>query len=151
MVGLYLVISRPAGLGLLAGLLTLKPIVATPIWIAILEGFSVSVTTLEPAHFLTLLPGAGLTIVIVFIFRPLFSGPTAGPARLLLALDCARWLNSFLLVLPFGSSPGTDELPCVLALIGLALPTVFAVVALVAVFTHGKTRSGPPAGSDTPG
>ncbi len=134
-VGLYLLISWPGSLGLMAALLTLKPIVATPIWVAIIQGFSISTDRLQPAHFLSLLPGAGLTLLIVLVFRPLFSGPQAGSALILVAIDCARWLNSFLLILPYGDNSGGILIRCISALLGLALPTVFAVVALRTVLT----------------
>jgi hypothetical protein len=125
-IGLYLVVKRPSNLSQMAGLLTLKPIVTTPIWFSIFN--SLRGDRFVPAHFWSILPGAGLTIIIVLTFWRLFSGPTAGDARTLLVLDCARWLNSFLIILPYGLDFGT--LPCCFAMTGLTLPTVFAVVAL---------------------
>jgi hypothetical protein len=53
----------------------------------------------------------------------------------LLVLDCARWLNSFLLILPYGNV-GIVALGCIFAIIGLTLPTVFAVVALTLSLTR---------------
>jgi hypothetical protein len=129
-IGFYLVLTRPNRLSLMAGLLTLKPIVATPIWLAILANSFNSVPhRIELAHFLSVLPGASLTLAVVIVFRSLFSGPRAGIARTLLVLDCARWLNSFFMVLPF-SSRGNGVFGVILALLGLTLPTVFAIVAL---------------------
>ena len=129
-IGLYLVVNRPNELSLMAGLLTLKPIVTTPIWFAILSTLRSPIDKLEPTHFLSILPGASLTLIIAFAFRHLLSGPRAGSARTLLVLDCARWLNSFLYTLPYGGSVERGSLACVFGLIGLILPTVFAVVAL---------------------
>jgi hypothetical protein len=134
--GLYLVANKPNDLSVMAGLLTLKPIVTTPIWFAIIGTLHSPVDKLEPAHFLSIVPGAGLTVITVLAFRPLFSGPRAGTARMLLGLDCARWLNSFLLNLPYGGITGGGSLVCLFALIGLALPTVFAVVALTTSLTR---------------
>jgi hypothetical protein len=129
-VGLYLVITRPNDLSLMAGLLTLKPIATTPIWMALLAYFDRSTgNKMGLSYFYAILPGAGLTLVAAILFRHLFSGPGAGSALTLLALDCARWLNSFLMSAS-GSNPRAGSLACVFALIGLALPTVFAVVAL---------------------
>lgn len=130
-IGLYLYVNRPDDLGKMATYLTLKPIVATPIWFAIIYTLLPPfIHKLEPAHFLTLLPGAGLTIVIVFMYRHVFTGPSAGSAIILLVLDCIRWLNSFLLILPYGG--GTNgPLNCLFAFIGLAMPSVLAVVALM--------------------
>ena len=119
-VGLYLVVKRPGPLGLMAGLLTLKPIVTTPIWLALLQ--NTNAYRLTPANFLAILPGAGLTLIAFMVFRPLFSGPQADNARILLVLDIARVLNSFLMWLL--------GLICVLGPIGLALPTLFALAAI---------------------
>ena len=130
-IGLYLYVNRPDDLGKLATYLTLKPIVATPIWVAIISTLlPPAIHELEPAHFLTILPGAGLTIVIVLMHRHVFTGPRAGSAKVLLVLDCIRWLNSFLLILPYGG--GTNGLlNCLFAFVGLAMPSVLAVVALI--------------------
>ncbi len=139
-VGLYLVTTRPNDLSLMAGLLTLKPIVTTPIWMALLASLDRPAgNTMEPSYFYAILPGASLTLVAAVLFRHLFSGPRAGRAQTLLALDCARWLNSFLI---FASSSNTraGPLACVFALIGLALPTMFAVVALT--LSLATTREG---------
>ena len=137
-IGLYLVVTRPDELSLMAGLLTLKPIVTTPIWFTIISALHSPIDKLEPAHFLSILPGAGLTVIIAFAFRHLFSGPRAGSARALLVLDCARWLNSFLISLPYGGAMGSGSLACLFALIGIALPTIFAVVALTTSLTHSR-------------
>lgn len=129
-IGLYLVVSKPDELSRMAGLLTLKPIVTTPIWFAVMSTLPTPIDSLEPAHFLSILPGASLTVIIALAFRPLFSGPGAGSARALLVLDCARWLNSFLMSLPYGGTLDSGSPACVFALIGITLPTIFAVVAL---------------------
>ena len=134
-VGLYLVITRRNEFTLMAGLLTLKPILTTPIWFAVLGTLPRPVHGLEPAHFLSILPGFSLTVLIVIAFRHLFTGPHAGGARTLLVLDCARWLNSFLISVQYNLTMNTESLACIFALIGLALPTVFAVVAVTLSLT----------------
>ena len=131
-IGLYLVAKRPTDLSLMAGLFTLKPIVTTPIWFAIISSLlSTPNEKLELAHFLSILPGASVTVMIVIVFRRLFSGPRSGSARVLLVLDCIRWLNSFLIVLPYGGNTQSGSLVCIFAFIGLTMPTVFAVIALM--------------------
>jgi hypothetical protein len=86
-------------------------------------------TKLEPAYFASILPGALLTALIVARFWPVFSGPRSSHAQVLLVLDCFRWINSFLMVL-LRSSVFGEQLLCIFALIGLTMPTIFAVVAL---------------------
>ena len=142
-IGLYLVLKRPSDLSLMAGLLTLKPIVTTPIWFAIISTLHGPIGKLEPAYFLSILPGASLTLIIAFAFRHLFSGRGAGSARVLLVLDCARWLNSSLLIFLFGGmeSGWLASLACVVPLIGLLLPTVFAVVALTLSLTRTRIQA----------
>jgi hypothetical protein len=136
-VGLYLVITRRNELSLMAGLLTLKPILTTPIWVAILGTLPRPVYGLVPTHLLSILPGFSLTVIIALMFRHLLSGSQAGSARVLLGLDCARWLNSFLMSLPYGGgSVESGSLACIFAVIGLALPTVFALVAAMLSLTR---------------
>jgi hypothetical protein len=128
--GLYLTLSRPRDLSLMAGLLTLKPIVTTPMWfgLVILSYFPPAGSRPLP-NLITILPGAGLTLIALIVFRKVFSGPFAGAARTLLVLDCARWLNSYLM-LRLGTTEGAQSFQCVLALLGLTLPVAFAVVAV---------------------
>ena len=127
-IGLYLVLKRPSDLSLMAGILTLKPIITTPVWFSMMGRLSAA-DPLQPTHFLSILPGAGLTLIIALAFRHLFSGPRSGDAGVLLTLDCARWFNSFLILLPYGNT-GLGALACIFSLVGLALPTIFAFVAL---------------------
>ena len=133
-IGLYLIVRSPDDLSHMAGILTLKPILTTPIWFMILGRLTAN-SPLQPAHFLSILPGAGLTLLIALGFRHLFSGPRAGDARVLVALDCARWINSFLYSLPYGNS-GMGALACIFAMISLTLPTIFAFVALTLSLPH---------------
>jgi len=129
-VGLYLCAANRNAISFMAGLLTLKPIVTTPIWFAILaKDLRPEVVKLA----VSVLPGAGLTVLAILVFWPLFSGPQAGVARTLLALDCLRWLNSAAIVALASAgdfSQATGSLVCMLAQIGLALPTVYAALAL---------------------
>jgi len=79
--------------------------------------------------FITIFPGAGLTLITLIVFRKVVFGPHAGAALTLLVLDCARWVNSYLMLL-LRPSKGFGNLQGILILLGLALPIVFAAVAL---------------------
>jgi hypothetical protein len=128
-IGVYILKQRYAGdkdnFKLMAGLLTLKPLLATHIWALFLSGLG----ELDPQSrlfriLLSATPGAGLTLITLAVFWPLFSGLKAGTAWKLIALDCARWLSTLLMLL-------TDA-GCFAGL-SLAMPTIFAVAALIMV------------------
>jgi hypothetical protein len=132
-IGLYLCANAHEPMGRMAGLLTLKPLVTTPIWLAILSS-QLSPSVLRTA--LSILPGLGLTLAAFFAFRSLFSGRHAGAAWSLLVLDCLRWLNSAVLGLlnaGMDYSPTLGSITCLVSLIGLMLPTMFSVIALATV------------------
>ena len=113
---------------LLAALLTLKPIVATPIWLFILNLSAYPLPSLPLAVLLSLLPGVGLTAVILVLFRPMFMEPGRTPPRILLALDCVRWVAIYC-ILP-------------MAYFGMVLPSIFALVAAVLVIrARGRVRA----------
>lgn len=129
LVGLYLIVTRPHGLSLMAGLLTLKPIVTTPLWIALLfVTFRPPVGSMPLPDSITILPGASLTLIILIVFRKVFFGPHAGAALTLLVLDCARWFNSYLMLL-LRRWEGAAAYQWIFVLLGLTLPIVFAAVA----------------------
>jgi hypothetical protein len=109
----------------LASWLTLKPLIATPIWFFLVDAtFSGDWSRPGPAYVLTALPGIGITLIIVLIFRSVVQSHPSG-IRMLLALDTLRWGSSFLM----GLLPGSIKL--LLAFIALAMPTVFALFAQV--------------------
>jgi hypothetical protein len=136
LMGYYLLRRKSDALGWMAGLLSMKPVITTPLWFGMIALLAPprSFGTLEPVHFLSILPGAGLTLAIAIVYRRLLSGPTAPVAWTLLVIDCARWLNSFFIYLPIGDG----SLNCLSALCGLAMPTVFATIALAAVLSRTK-------------
>jgi len=129
----------------MAGLLTLKPLLTTPLWIAIAAilgdpyQYRSSVLIFMPAV-VAILPGACLTLVAAIRFRSTLSGPWAGKARLLLALDCVRWFNSLL----FGTaSAGIEPLQLLYLVtipLGLAMPSIFASVAQQVVTSDAVHR-----------
>jgi hypothetical protein len=109
---------------LMAGLFTLKPLLATPLW-AVLLGFRSMPSILTV--FLSLLPAVLLTTAIVVIFRPVFANKSLrSKAWLLLGLDWVRWGNTLLLSL---QTPIASRAALVHAIAGLLLPTVYALVA----------------------
>lgn len=114
-----------------AGLLTLKPVVATPIWYAVSYNRSSS-------SWLTLaLPGVGLTVILTLLCRTAFFNiATSGMARKLLMLDTLRWGSSWLwamLLRESSSDTSVTFLFCSLGLLALAMPTIFAAVATIVV------------------
>ena len=139
LIGLYLVAQIRNKLSLMAGLLTLKPIVTTPLWAAIFYYFS--------SHYIlpstqgvggalvalcSILPGASLTLLILVIFRHLLFGSRSTSAWVLILLDCMRWLNSGLLTAAGSISyyDVTGPFACIFGLVGLLFPTAYAIVAL---------------------
>jgi hypothetical protein len=143
---------RRRELGRLSAIFTLKPIIATPLWAAIMA--IVSPPEAETfwgrgppplAYFLTALPGVGLTLVIVAVFWSLFVRSKSGAAFLLVVLDCFRWgitiIAPVILALPVGGSP----LGLALCLLFTAerFPTLYGIVALV-VAVRDKKRSHSP-------
>ena len=121
--------ARPMPLATLAGWLTLSPLITTPMWFLILSSMPRNMIW-QPAHFFSLLPGAGLSLVTLRVCWPCFTGATARAAWLLLFLDCLRWFNSFWLAAPMEwHDQGWGPSPLVLALIGMFAPMIYALVA----------------------
>jgi len=114
-----------------AGLLTLKPLLATPLWVMSASTLRYGETNGLP---LTLLPGAGLTLFLMLLYHTLLFGEDAVRAAWwLIVLDCVRWLNSFAMLIMGGAYIripseflGTN---CILVVAALLLPTIFAWVA----------------------
>ncbi len=114
----------------LAIIFTLKPLVATPLWALTIAALSSSnpAGLQEAPIFLTLLPGAALTVIIIGYFRHLFWPPT-WTACLFLALDILRWVNSYLVVrlIPAWPTWGPDIPPAMM--LAYLLPSAFAMMA----------------------
>lgn len=121
-----------------AGWLTLKPVVTTPIWfLFLLSTAGVSYNTPEeipPAVFLSILPGALLTVISVMQYQSLLFGEEARrDAWGLLVLDCLRWINSGLLMISPAYQqriPLFDAVQGISSITGILLPTIFAIIAL---------------------
>jgi hypothetical protein len=129
----------------MAGWLTLKPILTTPLCLVIL-GLLYQTPVL--GAFASVLPGALLSLMASMTYAPAFDYPeTSRAAKRLLILDCARWLNTlvgFLLLGGLGrpswtSGPPSASLASVLLLVAFALPTIFAVVAYTSLPRPQKT------------
>jgi hypothetical protein len=117
----------------MAGLLTLKPVFTTPLWWLIL--YSTTPVT-QVATTLSILPGAGLTLLTLYMFRSiLFGRGMHRAAWLLIVLDCIRWSNSYIIALSSYDAyqPQRNALVGTLAqfsgIIGLLMPSLFALVA----------------------
>lgn len=122
----------------LAGWFTLKPLIATPIWI-----FIVSLSDGPKGWVLpfSLLPGIGLTLYLVYKFRHLLDAERK-IFTVLLAGDALRWLNSFVFLLASGGTfPGwNEEIPY---RIGVILPNAYAVMAFVILWLRRKRGEAP--------
>ena len=116
----------------MAGFLTLKPIITTPLWAVIINFLHGSAVDAQLIALWSILPGASLTALALVIFRRLFLSSKSILAMLLIVLDCIRWINSGLLTatvfLPYNRA--TDTWTGIFAVIGLIFPTAYAIVAL---------------------
>ena len=132
-IGLYLLTSRRNNLSRMAGFLTLKPIITTPVWAVIISFLHGSAVDAQFIAVWSILPGVGLTLLALMIFRRLFLSSRPILAMLLIVLDCIRWINSGLLTLtvslPYSGVTNTSA--SIFALIGLIFPTAYAIVALM--------------------
>jgi hypothetical protein len=113
------------GTGKLAGWFTLKPLLATPLWVitAVLLGDLNLPLGLIAA--LSLAPAVLLTLLIVWRFRRSFQVDSRIPFAFV-AADALRWLNTFTLI-HFGSTTLNDPF----FLLGWILPNAYAIMALV--------------------
>ncbi len=106
-------------------LMTLKPLLATPLWLAVIQlSTSLGRTQPIPNVILQALPGVGLTLLIVWTCRARLKGQPAGIITTLLILDTVRW-GSSVLGQQFEQLAGN----CFFLLLSMSMPTVFALVA----------------------
>lgn len=142
-IGLFILIKfRSSRFAVLTGLLTIKPLLATPIWFYIYSLYLNHYGTcqIHPAYVFTALPGIGLTILLALLFRDQFSGKNSKQVYILLVLDTIRWSNS-VLFLPH--CPPLHELWKDLypSFFGLAFPTIFSLVSIYFVAVSKKKKS----------
>lgn len=115
----------------MAGLLTLKPLLATPLWAFIIAlGSELDLPGLI-TQLLSIVPGIGLTLLIVWKFRALF-GTQQKIAFVLLAVDAMRWLNSFA-AFQFGHGAGDFYY-----WLGLILPNAYAILVLAILWIRQR-------------
>lgn len=120
-------------LGRLAGWLTLKPVLATPLWIMALLGLDELEAGLQIGQVLSLLPAIALTGIIIWRFRGLLRGE-GRIISLFIVGDALRWLNTFAWMQSGGHASLND--PFFLA--GWILPNAYAIMAFVIL----RLRSG---------
>lgn len=142
-IGLYLLTGRRNELNYMAGCLTLKPILTTPIWAMIISYLYGSTMDAQLIALWSILPGASLTVLALVIFRRLFLSSRVVWAMLLIVLDCARWINSgfltFAVSLPY--SGATNRWASIFGLIGLIYPTAYSVIALIIILATRKNQT----------
>lgn len=135
--GFFILTSYPDDpLGKLAGFFTLKPLVATPLWVMLLLFPQVPG---GPANWSlwSLLPGAVLTLMIVANFWRLFAPPSL-LASAFLAFDVLRWGTTFMLVGRIGRD--ADLLFFLLLIAAYLLPSGYGAIAWVVLIVRQNRR-----------
>ncbi len=120
--------------GTLAGLFTLKPILATPLMMPMVVPWLLFPSATTAA--LLVVPGIVLTLIILRSFRQLYRPFSAVPYVLLLG-DVLRWLSTFLIFVLLSEDP-KPYFP-----IGYILPSVYAIMALIIVLLQPKLLPAP--------
>jgi len=115
------------------GFLTLKPVIAYPIWFVIsFSDWFNKVYDTNPVLIaaVPLIPGIVLTLIIVYSFRHLFGIDRV--VWLFLIGDVIRWMNTFIFT-AFTNSNIVFNIFIFLVFFGLYFPSLYAVVALIVV------------------
>jgi len=108
---------------------TLKPILATPILFSLIAIFGQSLPRSQlPLFVFCALPGVILTCAILFVYRAALRSAGAGPLLFILLCDGLRW-GSTALGFAFAQGRPTSDLAGI-GLLGVAMPSLFALVAL---------------------
>jgi hypothetical protein len=116
---------RADPLGGLAGAFTLKPLAATPLWALLLFLSDRMGLPDQLAPLVVLIPGIGLTLIIVRLYGQVFRSEKR-IAFILLACDALRWLNTFFWSLLSGDLSAQTPFH----IIGLVLPNAYAIMAI---------------------
>ena len=135
LVGIYL-LTRATSFTFvrMLGVLTLKPIVATPLWLMIIAALGDAERAIVPNDFFLLAaPGIVLTIVILIIYRSALRPEFAAQMATILVLDGLRWASSSFAFVSRGAYGGAA-----LGVLCFAMPTIFALVALWVARTYLK-------------
>jgi hypothetical protein len=121
---IMLILFRKDAASRLVAMVTLKPVIAYPVWFLFL------LTDLSNNNFSTivigLIPAVSLTVGIVLLNRKVFFKYKI-LAAIFLGLDASRMLNTLLIWAGLGDEPPEP----ILFSFGLALPSLIAVAALV--------------------
>ena len=126
-IGIYL-LRKNATLSFqqMLGIFTLKPIVATPLWLSMIEIIANPTWRHPIPDFLVLAaPGIGITVLILWVYRTAVK-EHVGAVLFILLLDSIRWRSSSAAVIvnrPYGSG--------ILTLTSFVMPTIFAVITLM--------------------
>jgi fucose 4-O-acetylase-like acetyltransferase len=118
----------------MAGILTLKPVFLTPLWLVSMSVFETSHPKLGAA--LGILPAIVVTALVIVKFRAmLFGYDVRLAARFLIMLDILRWMST--LVLSFEPS-SASRMGGFIVIASISAPTLFAFAALVIVVRENK-------------
>lgn len=116
----------------MAGVFTLKPVLATPLWLGTMAIAAGLPRLAIPA--LGLLPGVSLTLLIVLAFkRSLKTVPKV--TGFLIVGDALRWLNAFVYA-GVVAVEGSVAVYLCSTLLGVLVPTAYAAMALVLVLNR---------------
>lgn len=124
-----------------AGFFSMKPVVATPLWILLGISFSDLNFPGRLLQLQTIIVGLGLTLILMWEFRALLKSERK-TVFLLLACDSVRWINTLLWTLRTGNMTG--QMPFYLA--GLIFTNVYALMAFFVMRSRARRRSSEPVG-----
>jgi hypothetical protein len=131
-------VFRRDNLRRLAGLFTLKPVLATPLWAAAYLVGDTLTGSYWIGYALSMLPALVLTLLIVRSCRQAFATDRS-MALLLLAGDAVRWLNTLAWQV-LSEDIGFSTLdPYYLA--GLILPNLYALMALILLWVRARNQT----------
>jgi hypothetical protein len=110
----------------MVGILTLKPLIATPLWLNSMEIIAQPSWGHPIPDFLVLTaPGIILTLVILLVYHSCLRKELAGAIVTLLILDGLRWSSSSLSITldrTYGNA--------FMGILSFIMPTIFAIIAL---------------------
>ena len=119
---------------ILAGIIVLKPMVATPIWYMISSPIisgsqDISSIAIQHTLILSILPGVVPTILLLIIFHSIFFTRRKIVPWLMVFFDCARWINGLIaLIVLLARSLSNVGILMVLSALGNFMPSIFAII-----------------------
>jgi hypothetical protein len=130
-IGIYLIVKfKENDFARFAGIITLKPLIATPLWLLIFNwvDYNFGIGELSFPILLTALPGVGITLIIIIFFRSLFKSPYNNQVLVLLGGDTLRWGSTFF-IYSRSYTMNTLGVGIIATFMALALPTIVALTA----------------------